>query len=53
MSAGLRYYPLAFLIPQPGCTPLWEVNGDPLGAFTSQVSRRPGSQAPAHTVPSA
>jgi chitinase len=39
MSAtGDKYYTLAFLIPQSGCTPEWEDNGDPVGAFTSQVS---------------
>jgi chitinase len=38
MSAtGDKYYTLAFLIPQSGCTMQWEDNGDSLGAFTSQV----------------
>src|SRR5207302_302199 len=31
-------YTLAFLIPQSGCTPKWEDNGDPVGAFTSPVN---------------
>jgi chitinase len=39
MSAtGLKYYTLAFLIPQSGCTPEWEDNGDSVGAFTSQIN---------------
>jgi chitinase len=39
MSAtGDKFYTLAFLIPQSGCTMQWEDNGDSLGAFTSQVS---------------
>jgi chitinase len=39
MSAtGLKDYTLAFLIPQSGCTPEWEDNGDQVGAFTSQVN---------------
>ena len=39
MSAtGDKYYTLAFLIPQSGCTPEWEDNGDAVGAFTSQVN---------------
>jgi chitinase len=37
-ASGDKYYTLAFLIPQSGCTPQWEYNGDPVGAFTSQVS---------------
>jgi chitinase len=37
-ASGDKYYTLAFLIPQSGCTPEWEDNGDPVGAFTSQVS---------------
>jgi chitinase len=39
MSAtGDKFYTLAFLIPQSGCTMQWEDNGDPVGAFTSQIS---------------
>jgi chitinase len=39
MSAtGDTYYTLAFLIPQSGCTQEWEDNGDPVGAFTSQIN---------------
>jgi chitinase len=39
MSAtGLKYYTLAFLIPQSGCTPQWEDNGEAVGAFTAQIN---------------
>jgi chitinase len=39
MSAtGLKYYTLAFLIPQSGCTPEWEDDGSGVGAFASQIS---------------
>jgi chitinase len=39
MSAtGLKYYTLAFLIPQSGCTPQWEDGGESLGSFNSQIS---------------
>ena len=37
-ASGDKYYSLAFLTPQSGCTPEWEDNGDSLGAFTKQVS---------------
>jgi chitinase len=37
-ATGLKYYTLAFLTPQSGCTPEWEDGGNSLGAFTSQVS---------------
>jgi chitinase len=37
-ASGDKYYTLAFLTPKSGCTPEWEDNGDPLGAFTKQVS---------------
>jgi chitinase len=37
-ATGTRYYTLAFLIPQSGCTQMWEYNGDPVGAFTSQIN---------------
>jgi chitinase len=37
-ATGLKYYTLAFLIPQSGCTPEWEDDGSPVGAFASQVS---------------
>jgi chitinase len=36
-ATGTKYFSLAFLIPKSGCTPMWEANNDPLGAFTSQV----------------
>jgi chitinase len=35
---GLKYYTLAFLIPQSGCTPEWEDGGDSVGAFTAQIN---------------
>jgi len=39
MSAtGLKYYTLAFLTSQSGCTLQWEDGGDGLGAFASQIS---------------
>ncbi|MBS2961453.1 ricin-type beta-trefoil lectin domain protein [Actinocrinis puniceicyclus] len=39
MSAtGLKYYTLAFLIPQSGCTPMWEDGNYSLGTFNSQIS---------------
>ena len=39
MSAtGTKFYTLAFLIPQSGCTPMWEAGNYALGQFTSQVS---------------
>jgi chitinase len=37
-ATGLKDYTLAFLTPQSGCTPQWEYNGDPVGAFTSQIN---------------
>jgi chitinase len=37
-ASGDKYYTLAFLIPQSGCTPQWEDNGDPVGAFSSQIN---------------
>jgi chitinase len=37
-ATGLKYYTLAFLIPQSGCTPEWEDGGDSVGAFNSQIS---------------
>jgi chitinase len=39
MSAtGTKYYTLAFLTPQSGCTPEWEDGGNSVGAFASQIS---------------
>jgi chitinase len=39
MSAtGLKYYTLAFLIPQSGCTPQWEDGNYGLTTFNSQIS---------------
>jgi chitinase len=37
-ATGLKYYTLAFLTPQSGCTPEWEDDGSGVGAFTSQIS---------------
>jgi chitinase len=37
-ATGLKYYTLAFLTPQSGCTPEWEDGDESVGAFTSQVS---------------
>jgi chitinase len=37
-ATGLKYYTLAFLTPQSGCTPQWEDGGEAMNAFTSQVS---------------
>ena len=32
-ATGTKYYTLAFLIPQSGCTPEWEDDGSGVGAF--------------------
>jgi chitinase len=37
-ATGTKYYTLAFLIPQSGCTPYWEDDGSGVGAFASQIS---------------
>ena len=37
-TTGLKYYSLAFLIPQSGCTPKWEDDNSGVGAFSSQIS---------------
>src|ERR1039458_5359172 len=37
-ATGDRYYTLAFLIPQSGCTQQWEDGGDPVGAFSTQIN---------------
>jgi chitinase len=37
-ATGDKYYTLAFLIPQSGCTQQWEYGGDPVGAFTTQIN---------------
>jgi chitinase len=40
MSAtGLKYYTLAFLIPQSGCTPYWEADGGGVTTFNSEISQ--------------
>jgi chitinase len=39
MSAtGTKFYTLAFLTPQSGCTPVWEANGTGVGSFKSQIT---------------
>src|ERR1039457_2986381 len=37
-ATGDKYYTLAFLIPQSGCTQQWEYGGDPVGAFSTQIN---------------
>ncbi|MBV9793917.1 MAG: ricin-type beta-trefoil lectin domain protein [Actinobacteria bacterium] len=37
-ASGVKDYTLAFLIPQSGCTPEWEDNGDAVGAFSAQIN---------------
>jgi chitinase len=37
-ATGLKYYTLAFLTPQSGCTAVWEDDGSAVGAFASQIS---------------
>jgi ricin-type beta-trefoil lectin protein/glycosyl hydrolase family 18 (putative chitinase) len=37
-ATGLKYYTLAFLTPQSGCTPEWEDDGSSVGAFAPQIS---------------
>jgi chitinase len=37
-ASGDKYYTLAFLVSQSGCTPEWEDGGNSLGAFNSQIS---------------
>jgi chitinase len=37
-ASGDAFYTLAFLIPQSGCTPMWEAGNYALGTFTSQVN---------------
>ena len=37
-ATGDKYYTLAFLIPQSGCTQQWEDDGDPVGAFSTQIN---------------
>ncbi|MFD0633502.1 ricin-type beta-trefoil lectin domain protein [Catenulispora yoronensis] len=37
-ATGLKYYTLAFLIPQSGCTAQWEDGGYSVGSFTSQIN---------------
>ena len=36
-ATGLKYYTLAFLIPQNGCTAQWEAGGTPVGAYADQI----------------
>ncbi|GAB3134227.1 hypothetical protein GCM10027258_04720 [Amycolatopsis stemonae] len=37
-ATGTKFYTLAFLTPQSGCTPVWEANGTGVGSFRSQIS---------------
>lgn len=37
-ATGTKFYTLAFLTPQSGCTPVWEANGTGVGLFKSQIS---------------
>jgi ricin-type beta-trefoil lectin protein len=37
-ASGDKYYTLAFLVSQSGCTPEWEDGGYSLGSFNSQIS---------------
>jgi chitinase len=37
-ATGAKYYTLAFLIPQSGCTQQWEDGGDAVGAFAAQIN---------------
>ncbi|SEF27420.1 chitinase [Amycolatopsis pretoriensis] len=37
-ATGTKFYTLAFLTPQSGCTPVWEANGTGVGSFKSQIS---------------
>ena len=36
-ATGDKFFTLAFLTPQSGCTPLWEGSGSAMNAYTSQV----------------
>ncbi|SFW64960.1 ricin-type beta-trefoil lectin domain protein [Amycolatopsis australiensis] len=37
-ATGTKFFTLAFLTPQSGCTPVWEANGTGVGSFNSQIS---------------
>ena len=37
-ASGDKFYTLAFLTPQSGCTPIWEDGGEAVGSFKSQIS---------------
>jgi chitinase len=37
-ATGDKFYTLAFLTPQSGCTPVWEANGTGVGSFKSQIT---------------
>jgi len=36
-ASGTKFYTLAFLIPQNGCTAQWEAGGTPVGSYSSQI----------------
>jgi hypothetical protein len=42
-ASGVSRYTLAFLIPQSGCTPMWEAGNYPVGSFTSQINSLKGT----------
>jgi ricin-type beta-trefoil lectin protein len=37
-ATGTKFFTLAFLTPQSGCTPVWEANGTGVGSFKAQIS---------------
>ncbi|MEU0795110.1 ricin-type beta-trefoil lectin domain protein [Amycolatopsis sp. NPDC005961] len=37
-ATGTKFFTLAFLTPQSGCTPVWEANGTGVGSFKSQIT---------------
>ena len=37
-ATGTKFFTLAFLTPQSGCTPVWEANGTGVGSFKTQIS---------------
>jgi chitinase len=37
-ATGTKFFTLAFLTPQSGCTPVWEANGTGVGSFKTQIT---------------
>jgi chitinase len=37
-ATGNKYYTLAFIIPQSGCTGMWEAGNYPIGSFTTDIN---------------